>query len=583
MTAFKFPDAALSQHIAIVGKTGSGKTSTAKLAVEQVAGAGARVCVLDPIKSDWWGITSSADGKRPGLPFHILGGPHGHVPLHESAGKAIGELVATGALPLSIIDMALFEPGGHAKFFVDFARTLLRKTRGVVYLVIEESHLFAPKERSGIGNENMAIHYAKLIATAGRSKGIRMMVLTQRTQALHNALLGSCDTLIAQRFTAPADQEPIVKWLKANVSKEVREQVERSLSSLPTGQGWICSGEAGLFERVAFPRIKTYDNTATPTGDGSDHKVATAPIDLERLRAIMGDAVQQAEAEDPRVLRAELAKVRKELASALKNSGAGGIAEAEAQRRVMAAVAAEREASKRELEKVTKPLAQIRDLAMQALGTGFAAMTREPVAAAPAPEPPRQPAAAPGLARIISSLSGGRSAPRSAVPASDGISAPQQRILDALAWFEAIGVPDPRRSPLGAVAGSSPKSSGFEKNLSTLRTGGRIDYPDRGRVVLTDAGRAAANRPSIQPTEDALHEAIYRMVSGPQSILLRVLVALRGKPIGRDELAQRAGVSPASSGFEKNISTLRSFELIDYPERGQVMAMDILFPKGKQR
>jgi DNA helicase HerA-like ATPase len=215
------PPAILTQHLAVLGKTGSGKTSTAKLAIEQVVAEGARVCVLDPIKSDWWGLTSSANGKHAGLPFHILGGPRGHVPLHSSAGKAIGEIVASGALPLSIIDMADFEPGGQAKFFVDFAPTLIRKMRGVVYLVIEEAHLFAPKERSGVGAENLSIHWSKTLATAGRSKGIRLVVLSQRVQALHNAVLGSCDTLIAHRLTTPADQEPVVKWLKANTTKDV--------------------------------------------------------------------------------------------------------------------------------------------------------------------------------------------------------------------------------------------------------------------------------------------------------------------------------------------------------------------------
>ena len=261
------PAAALKQHIAFLGKTGSGKTSTAKLAVEQILreDPNARVCVLDPIKSDWWGLTSSANGRNAGLPFYILGGPRGHVQLHDSAGKAIGELVASGALPLSIIDMADFKPGGLQRFFNDFAPALMKRMRGVVYLVLEEAHEFAPKERTGIGAESMAIHYAKQLATAGRSKGIRIMVVTQRTQALHNALLGSCDTMIAHRLTAPADQEPVKKWLKANVSKEIFDQVSTSLAGLKTGSAWICSGEAQVAELVQFPKISTFDNSATPT------------------------------------------------------------------------------------------------------------------------------------------------------------------------------------------------------------------------------------------------------------------------------------------------------------------------------
>src|SRR3954470_14591326 len=305
------PADALTQHIAILGKTGAGKTSTEKLAVEQVVADGFRVCVLDTVKSDWWGITSSAGGKKPGLPFKILGGPHGHVPLHSSAGAVIGTLVGSGKLPLSIIDMADFEPGGLQKFFVDFAPALMRSMRGVLYLVVEEAHELAPKERSGFGAENMAIHWAKKLATAGRSKGIRMIVATQRVQSLHNAVLGSCDTLIAHRLTAPADQEPILKWLKANADKETTDSVARSLSSLPTGTGWLCSGEARIFRQVAFPKFKTYDNAATPTQDGPETKGKPAPVDQDELRAIIGDAVAEAEQNDPKRLRARIAELEK--------------------------------------------------------------------------------------------------------------------------------------------------------------------------------------------------------------------------------------------------------------------------------
>lgn len=314
---FPIPDAALESHIAVLGKTGAGKTSTAKLIVERLAAKGARVCVLDPIKSDWWGLTSGADGSsRGGLDFSILGGPMGHVALHSGAGKAIGELVAGGALAHSILDMADFEPGGQQQFFVDFAAALLRKMRGVLHLVMEEAHEFAPKERAGFDKENMAIHFAKKLATAGRSKGVRLIVATQATQQLHNRVLGSCETMIVHRFTAPADQEPVVKWLKANTTKKEVEEVAGSLSRLATGEAWIVSGEAQIFERVKFPKIATYDNSATPTQGEADRHVIGRPVDLQSLRSLIGDAVAAAEQDDPKVLKKRIAVLEAQVESA---------------------------------------------------------------------------------------------------------------------------------------------------------------------------------------------------------------------------------------------------------------------------
>jgi hypothetical protein len=579
------PSAALAQHIAFLGKTGSGKTSTAKLAVEQILreDPGARVCVLDPIKSDWWGLTSSASGKRPGLPFHILGGPRGHVPLHPSAGKAIGELVATGALPLSIIDMADFPLGGLQEFFNAFAPALLRKMRGVVYLVMEEAHEFAPKERAGHAGENMTVHFAKKLATAGRSKGIRLMVLTQRTQALHNALLGSCDTMVAHRLTAPADQKPVADWLKANVTKEILEKVAASLAKLRTGTGWICSGEAQVAELVEFPHITTFDNSATPTGNGADQDdVATAPVDKDKLRAIIGDAVEEAKADHVPTLKARIKELEAEVA---KKPAPAAAPSAEA------LLEARSEGWRYGRDEGASAMSkQWQERVDRFRGAHVAAMS-DLVAPMPLLPPLEWPT--PPASRGIVTQTGPASARLDYPPAAPLKSPPkpfavgqvagelegrEQRVLDAIAWWSAVGVAEPARIQVAAAARYTVKSTSFTNPLSGLKSKGLITYQAGGKLAMTDEGRALANAPDSRPTTAELHERVRGILEGREWRLLEPLITAYPAGMTREELAERTNYSPTSTSFTNPLSGLKSLGLVDVPRGGgHVRALPILF------
>lgn len=571
------PDAALAQHTAIVGKTGSGKTSTGKLAIEQVVAEGARVCILDPTKSDWWGLTSSADGKRAGLPFQILGGPRGHVPLHSSAGKAIGELVATGALPLSIIDMADFEPGGVPRFFVSFAEALLKKMRGVLYLVVEEAHEFAPKERAGFHSENMAIHWAKKLATAGRSKGVRLILLTQRTQSLHNALLGSCDTIIAHRLTAPADQKPIIDWLKGNADRGVTEMVSAQLASLKTGAAWLCSGEAKMFERVEFPRIKTYDNTKTPDHGDGEHHVTMAKVDLDKLRAAIGDAVKEAEANDPKVLNAEIVKLKADLAKkpttskviekiadpdsehrgfmrgkiegygeAIKDIGATISALVKAIGQTRSALdACEKSAASMEtwLDKAAEKKIDLQNAIKQSGSATVVPTAHTPdVARSPLRPTPRLP-------------------PPSSAPSGDGtLSSTQRETLAALAWWASVGHDQPTRKQLGSIIGVVPTSSTMRSRLAALTAPGFIEYPSPETVRLTDDGLVAAPQ---TPSFESVVDAIRANLNG-KALATFDAIPSDGSYITREELGRSINVPHASSTMRSRLAPLSARELIEY-------------------
>lgn len=568
---FSFPPAVLEQHSAFLGKTGSGKTSTAKLAVEQILrdNPRARICVLDPIKSDWWGLTSSADGRAAGLPFYILGGPRGHVPLHESAGKAIGELVASGALPLSIIDMADFKHGGLQEFFNTFVPALMRHMRGVVHLVIEEAHEFAPKERAGIGAENLAIHNAKKLATAGRSKGIRMMVLTQRTQALHNAVLGSCDTMIAHRLTAPADQEPVKKWLKANVDKTTFESVSTTLSSLKTGSGWICSGEAQVAELRQFPKISTYDNSATPTGDMADQQVKTAAVDRERLRAIIGDAVKQVESDDPGHLRAEIARLNSRMTNWAAHEDASADAIAAADRRgyergFWEAASQAKVAYETLKEQVRGTVRGFADSLVQNIAAETIEFTQSgsPVAP-PSASPSPRPAAVPT----------GR-APTPAASGDGSLPGPQQRILNSLATWRRLGHDKPSNAQIAWLAGYSPSSTSYTNPRSALKTGGLIDYPMADHLALTAAGVAKAVEFKLN---GSLLDFVLGNLPGPEARILTSIAHHYPRAVPNATAAEGAQYSPSSTSYTNPRSALRTKDLIDYPEKDHVRAAEWLF------
>lgn len=602
-TLERFPAEALAQHIACLGKTGSGKTSTAKKIVEQVVAEGARVCVLDTLKSDWWGLTSSRDGKREGLPFAILGGPHGHMPLHADAGKALGKVVGRGELPRVIIDMAQFEAGGVPHFFKAFAQALLANMRGVLYLVIEEAHEIAPKERSGVGDENMSIYWAKKLATAGRSRGIRLIVCTQRTQALHNAVLGSCDTLLAHRMTAPADQKPVIDWLKANVQdKNIREQVTDSLSALKTGETWMCSSEAALYDRVKVGRITTFDNTATPTDDIDAASVKSAAIDIDALRSIIGEAVKADDDTNPVKLRERIRELEGDV-SRLRVSGQRLEESQAAVAEGQAAIDANRahsdgyqqgrqhgfgegvQANHARLVFLTEyardllqTIRNLVDIAAKARDDGEGRITKLPptaemrpalapkIALEPKGHKPTTPAPI-GTHRAVALAQLAASTTPAPKPKGNGtLTGAQLEMLQALRWWGALGQSQPTRAMLAGKLAWKVKGSHLKNRLAELKGLGMILRED-DKVWLTPSGYEAAPLPeSLRTVVDSVNNAL----TGAQRELFAAVLARPGRDITRDELAEALGWPASGSHLKNRTSELLALAVIDRPRSGVV-------------
>src|SRR3546814_907339 len=137
------PPNALSGHLAIVGKTGSGKTYVAKGIAESLLSEERRVCVIDPTGA-WWGLRASADGSGPGYPVVIFGGEHADVPISESSAERLAELLAERNIP-SVIDLSDFLIGKRHRFMESFAGTLYARNRAPLHLIVDEADEFAPQ------------------------------------------------------------------------------------------------------------------------------------------------------------------------------------------------------------------------------------------------------------------------------------------------------------------------------------------------------------------------------------------------------------------------------------------------------
>jgi len=161
----------------------------------------------------------------------------------------------------------------------------------------------------------------------------------------------------------------------------------------------------------------------------------------------------------------------------------------------------------------------------------------------------------------------------------DQITGPQQRILDAIAWLESIGLYKPSRPLVAFLAGyKNIRSTGFTNPLGNLRTYGLITYPDSDSVDMTESGRAAANMQTPPRTTDELHRMVLARLSGPQGRVLRPLIECYPNAMDRHELAKLAGYSNIrSTGFTNPLGNLRTYRLIDYPTSTEAIALPVLF------
>ncbi len=318
------PTDVVTQVEVIIAKRRVGKSYTMRRITEQLLKAKQQVVIVDP-KGDQWGIRSSADGKKPGFPVLILGGEHGDLPLEASGGELVAKLVVEERVSI-LLDLSQFRKYEVAKFMTDFLENLYRlkaqeKFRTPVKLVVDEADAIAPQKPQK-GEERMLGAIEDIVRRGGQ-RGIGCTLVTQRSAVLNKNVLTQAQILVVLRTIAPQDLKAIKEWIDVHGTVEEGKELMDSLPSLPIGDAWFWSPgwptEEGIFKRVHVLPIETFDSGATPKpGEKKIVPKNLADVDLKSLEKQMAATIEKAKQDDPTALRKEVARLKAELAKALK-------------------------------------------------------------------------------------------------------------------------------------------------------------------------------------------------------------------------------------------------------------------------
>ena len=411
------------------------------------------------------------------------------------------------------------------------------------------------------------------------------------------------DILTVLRMSHPLDIAAATDWIKSEVSPEFAREVGEALPSLPVGTAFVCSASLGIGQRIEVRLRQTFNSGATPApGERKAEPKVLAIVDIERLGREIADAAKRVQESSPEFLQQRIAELERAGKGDGRVDNGPELAELRSEVSRLGPLAKRvegLEAELREAENAKQELvATLRDR-VKRFENGSAAVVRgaateipmQPSVAPPVPAnslmavsgtPPRKRTIEHVKQGEPTSLSPGAISPAGAATTNDGLTSSEQKVLDALASLEAVGVETPSKSQLSAFAGySNPKSGGFAGPAAALVRKGMMESVG-GRAGLTSAGRNAANKPGRPATTKELQDRIFALLGEGERKLLTLLIASYPETLRRVELAEKAGYSNAKSGgFAAPLARLIELGFAEAVSNGIVRGSQMLFLKQR--
>ena len=527
-----FPPDAVTQKFAWLGRTGSGKTFACKRMVEQMLRIGAQVVILDG-SGGWAGLRLGPKAFK----IPVLGGLYGDIPLESTGGALVADVIVDRGTSM-ILDVSQMLDAERTRFATAFAQRFFQRKKAApsaVHLVLEECQDFVP-ENCQRGEEQM-LHEFQRLAKQGRPHGIGLSLISQRPQEISKKALNQAECVFAFQMTGPHERKALQYWLS---DKGFEGKLADVLPTLEVGAPYVWSPQwLKISEVVHILPIDSLDTSSTPrVGKKTTANKKLSPIDLKGLGAAMAETIERAKADDPKTLRAEIAKLKAELAKK----------PAAAPKRVEVPVVSPDMVAR--LEKVLDRTKDNAEMMLGLVGKLKEAIAPVRFGAPRVAPPPVGPSVVHRTPRAPKQTSG---APESSV-GRGGL----RRILIALAQRPS-GLTNRQ---IGIRAGLSSQSGTFSTYLGRARSSGWIIDEGEKRRITQEGLNALGEFESLPEGDALLAYWLSELGSGGASRMLRAVADAYPNALSNEEIGEASGVSSASGTFSTYMGRLRGLELI---------------------
>ena len=274
----------------ITGKSGSGKSNTASVIIENLLAKSFPVLIVDT-DGEYYGLKEQFELLHAGADEEC------DIVVSPEHAEKIAALALEENVPI-ILDVSGYLDDDEAqKLLTEVAKSLFAKEKKLkkpFLMLVEECHEYLPEGGGMTEAGQMLIKIGK----RGRKHGLGIVGISQRPADVKKDFITQCDWLVWHRLTWDNDTKVVGRILGSSYADAVE--------GLGDGEAFLVTDWSGSLRRVQFHKKRTFDAGATPGLE-----------DFERpeLKSIDGDLVSELEtiSEEQARRESEIADLRQEL------------------------------------------------------------------------------------------------------------------------------------------------------------------------------------------------------------------------------------------------------------------------------